>query len=96
MRLEFTPNAEVDIDEATLWYFEQEPELAARFVIELERVLDQILENPNAWTVIEPDIRRALLRTFPYAVIYRIEDDVIQVAMITHQHRDPAHWRRRG
>lgn len=68
MRLEFTPNAEVDIDEATLWYFEQEPELAARFVIELERVLDQILENPNAWTV----------------------------AMITHQHRDPAHWRHRG
>jgi plasmid stabilization system protein ParE len=48
MRLEFTPNADADIDEATDWYFEEDPELGVRFAIELERVLELILERPRA------------------------------------------------
>ena len=96
MRLEFTPEAEADIDGAMLWYFEEDPELAARFSVELEQVLDRVLENPRAWTEIEPGIRRALLRKFPYAIIYRVRADVVQIATVTHQHREPGHWRKRG
>ncbi|KIG14960.1 hypothetical protein DB30_06149 [Enhygromyxa salina] len=55
-----------------------------------------MLENPRAWTEIEPGIHRALLRKFPYAVIYRVRADVVQVATVTHQHREPGHWRGRG
>lgn len=95
MRLELTPEAVADIDDATLWYFEEDPELAARFSIELERVLDQILENPRGWTELEPGIRRVLLRKFPYAVIFRVGSEVVHVVTVTHQHREPGHWRGR-
>jgi toxin ParE1/3/4 len=95
-RLEVTPEADADIDDATLWYFEEDPDLAIRFSIELERVFDQILDNPRAWAEIEPDIRKALLRKFPYTVIYRLRSDCVQVVTVTHQHRAPGHWRSRG
>jgi toxin ParE1/3/4 len=57
--------------------------------------LDRILENPHAWTLISPGIRRVLLRGFPYCVIYRVEPDRLLIIAVTHQHRDPKHWRTR-
>jgi plasmid stabilization system protein ParE len=48
MRLELLPEADADIDGALAWYFEEDPELAARFAIEVERVFDRIIENPMA------------------------------------------------
>jgi len=95
MRLEFAPEAVADIDDATLWYFDEDPKLAAQFSIELERVLDQILENPRAWTEIESGIRRVLLWKFPYAVIFRVGSEVVHVVTVMHQHRKPDHWRGR-
>ena len=96
MRLELTPEADADIDEATDWYFEEDPELGVRFALEIERVIDLILERPRAWTEIEPGIRRALLRVFPYAVYYRVQPDCVQVFAVAHQRRRPGHWRERG
>lgn len=96
MRLELLPEADADIDGALAWYFEEDPELAARFAIEIERVFDRIVENPAAWTTLEPGIRRALLHGFPYAVIYRVEPERLLIVTVTHQHRDPGHWRGRA
>jgi plasmid stabilization system protein ParE len=96
MRLELLPEADADIDDAIAWYFEEDPELAARFAVEIVRVFDLILENPLAWTALEPNIRRALLHGFPYSVIYRVEPERLLVITVTHQHREPTHWRGRS
>jgi hypothetical protein len=40
-----------------------------------KRVIQQIIEAPNRWPVLEEDIRRCLARVFPYAVLYTIETD---------------------
>ena len=95
MRLELTPEAEADIDDAAAWYFEEELELGARFAFEIRRMLDLIIEHPRAWTEVEPGIRRAVVRHFPYGVFYGVEDGCIEVFAVVHHRRHPARWRKR-
>lgn len=41
-------------------------------------------------------IRRALLRRFPYAVYFAVEESTVVVLTVLHAHRDPAAWQKRG
>lgn len=40
-------------------------------------------------------VRRALLRRFPYALFFVIEDEVIFVIACFHGNRDPLQWQNR-
>ncbi len=40
-------------------------------------------------------MRRALVRRFPYEVLYEIEEDEIVVYAVYHCARDPKGWKRR-
>lgn len=44
---------------------------------------------------IEPDIRRFVLRKFPYSIIYSIEPDCVMILAVAHQRREPGYWRER-
>ena len=39
--------------------------------------------------------RSFLLRRFPFALVYRIEPDVLRVIALAHQRRRPNYWRKR-
>jgi plasmid stabilization system protein ParE len=66
MRHEFHPEALEEYEAAATWYAGRDPELAVRFVQEVERAIDQILEAPKRWRVIDQGVRRCLTRVFPY------------------------------
>ena len=38
------------------------------------------------------DVRRCLVRRFPYGIIYGIEEDTIVVVSFAHLHRKPFYW----
>jgi toxin ParE1/3/4 len=53
--------------------------------------------NPRQFPVVHKNIRRALLRRFPYALMFVIDDDAtLTVIACFHGSRDPAHWQRRA
>jgi len=89
------PAAAADIDEAFLWYERQRPGLGEEFLTALETVRDNIAVHPNMYPVTHRDIRRALLRRFPYGLFYRVYDDMIVVVACMHAKRDPSRWRSR-
>jgi len=92
MRLELTPRARA---EATAWYLEEgEIEVGLRFAEELDRTFDRIAANPLAWTELEPGMRRALVHGFPYAVLYSVEVERVEVFAVMHQRRHPDQWER--
>ena len=96
MIVEFRPLARSDANGVVAWYADKDrPDLAERFQLDLERTLDGILDLPYRWPPAMLDSRRALLRTMPYAVIYRVEPERIVVHAIAHQHQDPAVWQNR-
>jgi len=60
---------------------------------EFARVLGQCLEtverNLLAFAIVHRDIRRALLRRFPYCIFYAVSEQEIVVLACLHGHRDP-------
>jgi hypothetical protein len=53
--------------------------------------------NPRQFPVIYRNVRRALLRRFPYALMFVIDlDDTLTVIACFHGSRDPAHWQKRA
>ena len=83
------------LDEATYFYFQEDPNLEARFAAYVDEAIEQVTRHPRSWPVIEAEIRRYILNVFPYSLLYSIEEDYILILAIAHQSRDPKYWRDR-
>lgn len=94
-RIVLEPEAEQDIADAFGWYEVQRPGLGDRFLVSIEQCLEAIARAPTAYRVVELDVRRALLRTFPYGLLYRVRGDSVFVVACFHGKRNPRVWRRR-
>jgi plasmid stabilization system protein ParE len=93
--IRFTDAAEADVGDALAWYRERGHELGDQFEQILDQCLDSIQRNPLAFAKVHGDIRRALLRRFPYCVFYIIAGSEIVVLACLHGHRDPKIWQGR-
>jgi len=95
MRYVSHPEAEIEFFAAIDYYEAREPGLGYDFAIEVHSTIDTILSFPQAWAIIEDDIRRCQTRRFPYGIIYAIGKDIVFILAIMHLHRDPGYWKER-
>jgi len=97
MRVRWLPAAKAEADEASEWYAARDPDgdLRVRFVAELKRVGRLIGERPHAWTEVEPGVRRAVLRTFPFSLFFVVRPKEVLVLAVGHHSRRPGYWRDR-
>ena len=86
--------AERDLVEAYKWYEEKVPGLGTDFLAIIERSLELIQENPARFPVMYRNVRRALMRRFPYGIFYFLEVESIIVLAVLHTARNPAKWRK--
>lgn len=96
LRLEFTPEAEADVAEAHRWYAERGLGLGEEFLRSLDACLQAIVRFPESHSLAHRQVRRALLRRFPYCVFYLIEAERAVVVAVFHARRDPRAWQSRG
>jgi plasmid stabilization system protein ParE len=89
------PDAERDIAEAYRWYEEQRIGLGADFLLCIEEGLAKIQRAPEAYPVVHKNVRRLLIKRFPYGIFYAVEQPVIIVLAVFHERRDPLAWRSR-
>ena len=89
------PAAAADIEEAFLWYERQRAGLGNEFLAAVESTLDDVVADPTRYPAIHRDTKRVLVRRFPYAVLYRVYDEVVVVVAYMHGRRDPRRWRSR-
>jgi plasmid stabilization system protein ParE len=94
-RLRVRPLAEADVADAAAWYEEQETGLGPQFVAAIDVIFAHIGKYPAAFPVVYRQIRRALVRRFPYAVYYRLTEAGAEVIACTHVRRHPRVWRSR-
>src|SRR3954447_9324918 len=94
-RLDVSSEAELEMFEAALRYERERESLGFRFEARVHTVFARIRENPFLFPVIEDDVRRALVREFPYGVFFTTGAGLITVLAVLHLHRDPETWRRR-
>lgn len=94
-RLVLRPQAEAELLDARDWYEDQRPRLGSAFATEVDRTLDGIVQAPLAYPRVQGDIRRALVRRFPYAIYFRAMPDEIVVLAVIHGRRHPRRWQPR-
>lgn len=98
----FTAAAEKDLEEAYLWYEEQNDGLGVQLLDDVELACQYIAQSPQSYPVFSKDRRRILLKALgskfkSYMLIYRIrekEKEIIIVAF-AHASRDPRVWKGR-
>jgi plasmid stabilization system protein ParE len=95
-RLVVQPQSDLDIQAAAIWYEDRRSGLGVRFLDELDLVFKRIEDNPRQFPRLEGEIRRALLRHFPYGVYFIGESEDIQVLAVLHLHRKPDMWKNRN
>ena len=95
MTLRITDAAEADIRETFRWYREQGQGLEHAFRRSLDACLSRVRRSPVAYARVHNEIRRALLKRFPYAVFFVVDESEIAVIGVIHGRRDPTVWQRR-
>jgi plasmid stabilization system protein ParE len=90
------PEAEADMAEAKAWYDDQRPGLGDDFLDRVADTFAEIRRRPEMRARVFEELRLALVGRFPYAVVYRVDEDQITVVAVYHARRDPRGWRPRG
>lgn len=81
--------------EASQFYEAESAELGFEFLDDVQRVIDSLREHPKLGQTVGRGLRWALLRRFPFSLIYSEEADEILVVAVAHQRRRPGYWRGR-
>jgi len=91
-RLRLTPEARLDILDARSWYEERAPGLGMEFARAVDVAASAILRFPQAFPEVHGPVRKAVMRRFPYSLLFVIEQEGIVVLGCFHQRRDPQSW----
>ena len=92
MRIEFIEPASIELDDAIEYYNLQSPGLGARFLDEILETIELVSRFPELWTQNTINTRKAVLRKFPFNLIYSRLEDKIYIIAIAHQNREPEYW----
>ena len=90
--------AELEAAEAALWYEDRRPGLGDEFLDELDRAFERIQAAPGVCRALEGfpstsrDVRRCLLRRFPYLVVFLRRPEEVVVLAVSHARRRPFYW----
>jgi len=96
MRVEYHPAIEGELREIKRYYEARSPGLGVQFIDEFERQVLLLAANPERWMVASTEIRRCLMRRFPYIIYFRLVGaEGIRITVVKHQRRHPDYGRER-
>ena len=93
--LVFRPEVREELNEAYNWYQSQQTGLGDEFLDCVDNMLNRICQMPESYAVVYLNVRRTVVRHFPYAIYYRIVSSRVIVTAIFHSRRDPKSWQTR-
>ena len=93
--IELSDEAEVDFDKSYEFYYEDSPKVSDTFFKRINLGFENIKQNPKSFAVAHKDVRKYVVKKFPFVIYYRIVDSVIQVIAIFHTSRNPEIWNER-
>lgn len=77
---------------AAQYYQQQSAGLGSEFLSEVERTVASILAYPEAAPKVKKEIRRWLLKRFPFGVLYAVTADEVVIVAVMHLRRRPGYW----
>ncbi|MGX1025110.1 type II toxin-antitoxin system RelE/ParE family toxin [Flavobacterium sp. CS20] len=93
--LQLSDEAELDLDKSYEFYYENNPKVADTFFQRIKLGFENIKENPVTFPIAHKDVRKYVIKKFPFVIYYRIINTSIQVIAIFHTSRNPEIWNER-
>jgi plasmid stabilization system protein ParE len=88
----FHPEASTEYADAIAWYQARSVRAAARFEMAVERMLELIAANPESFPAFDDEHRFAVLRRYPYSLVYRVDPGQVFVIAVAHTSRPAGYW----
>ncbi len=87
----YEADAQLEYEEAALWYIENSIQAGKNFEIEVNEKLQEICLNPRLYRNTKKHFREALLKKYPFSIIYFIDEQnhVIVITSVFHNSRNP-------
>ena len=95
MRVLLGEAAKVELENAIEWYELQSKGLGGRFARAMDITVKRIVLYPEISPTLVKEIRRAMVKGFPYGIIYSLKDEYIEIISVAHSHRKPMYWEKR-
>jgi len=96
MNVEYHPAIEGELKDIIEYYNRCSQGLGTEFLDEFEQHILRISSMPTRWMIIEADIRRSLMKRFPYVIYFRaLENDLLRITVVKHQRKHPYYGRSR-
>ena len=99
MTIEIDSAASAEVEDAARWYEKERPGLGVEFLSEVDRAFATIARMPATWPVwpnlpvaLTTDVRRYLVKRFPFAVAYQARENRIVILAVAHTSRRPGYW----
>lgn len=94
-RARFVAPARRELIAEVTYYNNKEFGLGSRFLVAVEDATARALAYPLTGTPASERTRRMFLKDFPFALVYRLDEDGIVVFALAHHARRPEYWRAR-
>ena len=97
MNFRVLPEAQGDAIEAAIWYDDRQASLGTEFLAVVRQAFLLIQSGSSSLSKLETyngshDVRRLLLKRFPYAVIVLFRPEEVIVVAVAHTRRRPLYW----
>lgn len=93
--IELSNEAEKDFEKSYAFYYENNPKVADTFFQNINRSFEKIKENPHTFPTVHKDVKKYVIKKFPFVIYYRLMNTIIRVIAIFHSSRNPEKWNER-
>lgn len=87
--------ARTDLLDAFQWYQDQRAGLGLDFKLCVDDALSKLKKQPSFYKKIHYDIRRIVIKRFPFGIFYLINNNSVIILAVLHARRDPSKWKSR-
>ena len=94
-KIELSDEAEQDFDNSYEFYANKSENVANSFYQDVNNSLEKITESPNTFPKALKDIRKFVMKKFPFIIYYQVKRFTIRVLAIFHASRNPESWQKR-
>ena len=80
--------AEKEFDDSITWYENEREGLGQKFRATIEQYFQRIADNPEWFPEVRGEVRRAVIRRFPFVIHFLIEKERIVILSVFHTSRE--------
>jgi plasmid stabilization system protein ParE len=88
-KLKLSTQAQLDIWDIISWYEDQQAGLGERFNSNMNTLFLKISENPTLYSYYQKNFGKAIVKNFPYLVIFKVGENEVVVFTVIYGGRDP-------